>query len=228
MCAAGGFKLTKFVSNDQQVIDSISLDNKAENKVSIDLSQSVSVQRALAVHWCVASDCLKFRIVLQDKPLTRSLTLHVGEQNLMSSYCIRNLQLANVTGTVDLKILVNTRLRFDKYVCSIVYKAHQRAVLIKRCFRTKNANVLMKTFTVYVRPLLEYCLPVWNFQYVCHIFNIESVQRRFTKHLTGLKNNTYITKLSKLNIDSLELRRLKYNLTLVYCIVHGLTILDCS
>jgi len=72
------------------------------------------------------------------------------------------------------------------------------------------------------------CTIVWNPQYVCHIFNIESVQRRFTKHLTGLRNSTYITRLSKLNVDSLELRRLKSDLTLVYCIVYGLTILDCS
>jgi len=66
MCAAGGFKLTKFVSYAQQVIDSIPLDDRADNKVSIDLTQSVSVQRALGVHWCVASNCLEFRIVLQD------------------------------------------------------------------------------------------------------------------------------------------------------------------
>ena len=160
--------------------------------------------------------------------INKCLALHVGEQNPMSSYCISGLQQANVTETVDLGILVDTRLRFDKHVCNIVHKAHQWAALIKRCFRTRDANVLMKAFTVYVRPLLEYCSPVWNPQYVCHISNIESVQRRFTKHLTGLKNNTYITRLSKLNVDSLELRRLTSDLTLVYCIVHGLTILDCS
>jgi len=89
-------------------------------------------------------------------PINKCSTLHVGEQNPMSSYCIRGMQLANVTETVDLGILVDTRLRFDKYVCNIVHKAHQRAALIKRCSRTRDADVLMKAFTVYVRPLLKY------------------------------------------------------------------------
>ena len=134
--------------------------------------------------------------------INKCLTLHVGKQNLMSSYCIRGLQLANVTETVDLGILVDTRLRFDKHVCNIVHKAHQRAALIKRCFRTKEANVLMKAFAVYVRPLLKYCSPVWNPQYVCHISNIESVQRRFTKHLTGLRNNTYTVSYTHLTLPT--------------------------
>ena len=71
MCAAGGFKLTKFVSNEQQVINSTPQEDRAENNDRIDLTQSMNVQRALGVYWCVASDCLEFRIVLQDKPLTR-------------------------------------------------------------------------------------------------------------------------------------------------------------
>ena len=71
MCATGGVKLTKFVSNEQQVINSIPPEDRAENNDSIDLTQSMNVQRALGVYWCVASNCLEFRIVLQDKPLTR-------------------------------------------------------------------------------------------------------------------------------------------------------------
>ena len=45
--------------------------------------------------------------------INKCLTLHVGEQNPMSSHCVRGLQLANVIETVDLGILVDTRLRFD-------------------------------------------------------------------------------------------------------------------
>jgi len=87
--------------------------------------------------------------------INKCLTLHVGKQNPMSSYCIRGLQLANVTETVDLGILVDTRLRFNKYVCNIVHKAHQRVALIKRCFRTRDANVLMKLLLCMLGPCLN-------------------------------------------------------------------------
>jgi hypothetical protein len=38
MCQAGGFRLTKFVSNDRQIIESIPVDDRAKDIRSIDLS----------------------------------------------------------------------------------------------------------------------------------------------------------------------------------------------
>jgi len=72
MCVSGGFRLTKFVSNSREVLETISVSDRAKNVVSVDLSQSaLPVERALGVHWCVENDTLGFRIVLKDKPLTR-------------------------------------------------------------------------------------------------------------------------------------------------------------
>ena len=71
MCAAGGFRLTKFVSNDARVLVDIPNEDRAHNGVQVDLAQSGSVERALGIHWCIENDCLEFRIVLKDKPLTR-------------------------------------------------------------------------------------------------------------------------------------------------------------
>jgi len=141
MCAAGGFKLTKFVSNDQQVIDSIPLDDRAENKVSIDLTQSVSVQRALGVHWCVASDCLEFRIVLQDKPLTRRRMLSTISSvydplGLASPFLLKGRKL--------LQSLCNSKLDWDDPVDDEHRVAWQRwrsqlpsleNIKISRCFK---------------------------------------------------------------------------------------------
>jgi hypothetical protein len=53
--------------------------------------------------------------------------------------------------------------------------------------------VLFKAFTVYVRPVLEYCSSVWNPCYYGDINKIESVQRRFTKYLAGLKDCSYVS-----------------------------------
>jgi len=72
ICAKGGFHLTKFVSNSQEVLASIAESDRAKNTVNVDLSQTtVPVERALGVHWCVENDTLGFRIILKDRPLTR-------------------------------------------------------------------------------------------------------------------------------------------------------------
>jgi len=49
----------------------------------------------------------------------------------------------------------------------------------------------MKAFIVYVRPTGEYCSVVWSPSLKKDIELIETVQRRFTKRLPGLKHMSY-------------------------------------
>ena len=70
LCDSGGFNLTKFVCNNQEVINSIPLTKRSSKQV-IEISSDSSIQRALGVHWCLESDSFSFRITLQDTPLTR-------------------------------------------------------------------------------------------------------------------------------------------------------------
>ncbi len=80
---------------------------------------------------------------------------------------------------------------------------------------------------MYVRPLLEYCSPVWAPVYVTDIDIIERVQRRFTKRLNGLWHLNYFERLFLLgNAETLELRRLKSDLTMIFKIVHKLVAID--
>ena len=51
---------------------------------------------------------------------------------------------------------------------------------------------------------------------------VESVQRRFTKRLPGLKHLSYDDRLVVLGIEKLELRRLKQDLIMAYKILFGL------
>ena len=72
MCNKGGFHLHKFVSNSKEVIRRIPEPDRADGVKELDLDlDSLPLERALGVHWCVESDCFQFNIVLQDKPCTR-------------------------------------------------------------------------------------------------------------------------------------------------------------
>ena len=81
---------------------------------------------------------------------------------------------------------------------------------------------LIRAFITYVRPMLEYCSPVWSPVSVSLINQLESVQRRFTKRLPRLRSLTYDERCARLGINRLELRRLHADLTLCYKIIHGL------
>ena len=56
--------------------------------------------------------------------------------------------------------------------------------------------------------MLEYCSPVWSPYYIGNISKLESVQRTFTKRLTGMRSLSYDNRLKALGLERLELRRL--------------------
>ena len=69
---------------------------------------------------------------------------------------------------------------------------------------------------------MEYASPAWSPYHIKDIKHLESVQRNFTKRLPGFSSLTYQQRLDKLNLDSLELRRLRNDLILTYKILFGL------
>lgn len=71
-CKKGGFRLTKFTSNRRAVLESIPMDERSKEVKSIALDcDSLPVERALGIQWCIQSDSLGFRIVVNSKPFTR-------------------------------------------------------------------------------------------------------------------------------------------------------------
>ena len=69
-----------------------------------------------------------------------------------------------------------------------------------------------------VRPLLEYCNPVWSPYKIKHIDMLENLQRA-TRLLPGMDNLNYAERLAKLNLPSLTYRRHRGDLIEVYKII---------
>ena len=86
----------------------------------------------------------------------------------------------------DLGILIDSLLKLDLHINSIVAKAHARAYLICRCFVSKDRHSLIKAFITYVRPLVEYASCVWSPSSIDLIRKIEAFQKRFSKRLPDL------------------------------------------
>ena len=105
---------------------------------------------------------------------------------------------------------------------NIITRASARANLIHKCFVSKEVSLLCRAFTVYVRPLLEYASCVWSHHLIKDIERLERVQRRFTKRLRGLSTLTYKDRLQVLGLQSLESRRLQFDLIYAYKILTGM------
>ena len=107
------------------------------------------------------------------------------------------------------------------HVSRIAHNAHVRASLILRSFVSRDPEILTKAFITYVRPLLEYCTPVWSPHTACNANKIESCQRWFTKRIKGLYGLDYHQRLAFLGLESLQVRRIKYDLIMCYKILNG-------
>ena len=72
LCEKGGFKHHKFISNHKSVIDAIPHQDRSKNLQNLDITKdTLPVERALGVQWCIDSDTLQFRVEMKDQPLTR-------------------------------------------------------------------------------------------------------------------------------------------------------------
>ncbi len=72
LCAKGGLRLHKFVSNNSEVLKSIPASEHATDTKTKDLTfKETQTERALGIYWNVKKDCFTFNITLKDQPPTR-------------------------------------------------------------------------------------------------------------------------------------------------------------
>ena len=160
--------------------------------------------------------------------IDKTVHFRIGKEanHAASVYKLDSSVLHTVNECRDLGVIVDPSLKFASHINSVVAKAQQRAGLIFKTFTSGNRSLLVKAFTTYVRPILEYGSCVWSPTAVGMIDKLESVQRRFTKRIHGLQELSYRERLRLLNLDSLECRRLRFDLILAYKILFGHTDLD--
>jgi len=78
------------------------------------------------------------------------------------------------------------------------------------------------------RPVLEFASKVWALYLIKHILEKEKVQKHFTKRIPSFANLSYPERLAALDLEPLELHRLKFDLVLYYKCLHDLVSLPSS
>jgi ribonucleases P/MRP protein subunit RPP40 len=148
--------------------------------------------------------------------------MYIGNTLCKPSLLLNDVSLAVVEQVKDLGVLIDSRLSFTPHIKEAVVRANVRANLIHKCFISRDVFTLVRAFKVYVRPLLEYASCTWSPHHTLKIKQIESVQRKFTKRLPGYASLSYENRLLRLDLDSLEMRRLRQDLLFTYKIVFNL------
>ena len=88
--------------------------------------------------------------------------------------CVRGNKKNDLSSNRDLGIIISHDLSSSTHISVIVAKAHQRANTILRAFVSRDRSLLLRTYLVYVRPLVESNSVIWS---PCLKQDIEAVER---------------------------------------------------
>ncbi|XP_071483331.1 uncharacterized protein [Diadema antillarum] len=77
LLSRGGFRLTKWLSNDRDVLGSIPEEERAASVSSLDIDE-LPAERTLGILWDVETDCFGFKVHLREKPATRRGILSIA------------------------------------------------------------------------------------------------------------------------------------------------------
>jgi hypothetical protein len=133
-----------------------------------------------------------------------------------STYTLGESILKSTKSERDIGVIVQEDAKFGEQCRKSAAKCYSIIGQIRRSFSERDPEFMLSVFNLYVRPHLEYAVPVWNPHLQKHKDILEGVQRRFTRMIDGMDGLSYEERLTILEIPSLEERRIKLDLIQAY------------
>ena len=152
--------------------------------------------------------------------------MHIGPKNNKVKYELLGKQLATCSEEKDLGVIITDDLKFSKQCMEAEKKANKILGYIKRQFKTRQPDTILKLYNALVRPHLEYAVQFWSPSQINDIERLEKVQAKATKMIPSLRNINYERRLDRLNLFSLEKRRLRGQLIETFKILKGINNID--
>ena len=142
--------------------------------------------------------------------------MRLGNKKDVSEYILDDSKLAHTSEEKDLGLIVDNNLKFEKHVTSKVNTANKVMGLIRRSFDFLDSEMFAKLFKAMVRPHIEYANTTW-FPITKKMKNmIENVQRRATKRVNGMRDQSYEDRLKSLKMPCLLYRKIRGDMIEVY------------
>ena len=142
--------------------------------------------------------------------------MHIGHsiptEYYMEDDLGQRIKMEEINMEKDLGIHIPDDLKSETQCRKAAGKARSILAMVKRNFRRLDEEDFLLIYKTYIRPHLEYCVQAWSPHLAKDIQTGEKIQRSATKFVPSLKKFTYEDRLKKLDITSLEKRRIRDDL----------------
>ena len=142
--------------------------------------------------------------------------MHIGSQNSNHTYIMNGRPLQAMQEEKDLGVTISSDLKHANHCKKAYNKANIMLGFIARNFECKTPDVMLSLYNSMVRPHLEYAVQFWSPNYRKDIDLLERIQRRATKMIPTLRAQPYEERLKRLNLFTLEKRRLRGDMIQVF------------
>ena len=152
--------------------------------------------------------------------------MHIGHKNKNVSYSLLGTEIESSQQEKDLGVIITSDLHPSKQCIEVEKKAQKLIGYIKRQFNTRKKETILTLYNALVRPHLEYAVQFWAPSQRKDIDRLEKVQARITKLIPAIRHMGYNRRLEKLNLYTLETRRLRGQLIETFKILKGINKID--
>ena len=194
-------------------------DTKAANRIRNEQDR-MNLQQCLdeLVKWAEDWD-MQFNI-------NKCKVMHLGKHNQKYSYNMNGVELKAVEEETDVGIKLANNLKPGLQCAAAAGKAKFVLSQVSRAFHFRDKSVFLNLYKQFVRPHLEFSVPVWSPWQEGDKLVLEKVQMKAVTMISGLQSNEYEDKLKELNLQSLEERRIRYDMIQVYKLMHNFDDID--
>ena len=140
------------------------------------------------------------------------------------TYILKGHTFTTEDSTRYLGVELQSNMSWNKHIDQTIKKGNSMLGFLRRNLKVSNEETKTAAYLSLVRPVLEYCCSVWSPYTQDYINKLEMVQRRAARYVTNRYRNTssVTSMLEHLEWETLETRRAKYQLTMMFKIIHGL------
>ena len=149
---------------------------------------------------------------------------------ILKDYTLKGETLETVESATYLGIELSSDLSWNKHITKTCNKANRTLGFVKRNIITDSTKAKQTAYKTLVRPQTEYAASVWDPHTDRHQHNIEMVQRRAARWACSQydRQASVTEMLQRLEWETLEVRRAKIRVLMLYKVVHHMVAISNS
>ena len=158
--------------------------------------------------------------------VNKCVVMHYGSNNKKSPLYIDGKQLNESSLERDLGVIFSTNLKWNNQIIAATNRANQMLGRIKKSFVHFDCKLLRSLYSTFIRPFLEFAVPVWSpiLKGDCDV--IERVQHRASKLVASIRGFSYEKRLKALGLTTLVERRQRGDMIQLFKIFNGVDKLE--